>query len=67
MVEKAVDVKAKAGLPPSFGTRKIDSRCPKGYKPSVKKDKEYNANREYRNGDKDKVKPHNLASANSQP
>ena len=32
-------VKAKAGLQPPSRIRKIDSICPKKYKPSIKKDK----------------------------
>ncbi len=67
MVEKAVDVKAKASLQPPSGTRKIDFRCPKGYKPSVKKDKD-DANRKHRdeapNKDKDKAKSYNSSSTN---
>lgn len=39
----------------------------KGYKPSVKKDKKHNANREYWNKEKDKTKSHTLFSTNSQP
>ncbi len=68
VVEKAVNAEAKASLQPPSGTREIDSRCPKGFRPSVKKDKD-EANREHRDRDKDKdkAKPHNPSSANSQP
>ncbi len=40
MVEKAVDVEAKANLQPFFGTREIDFRRLKGYRLLVKKDKD---------------------------
>ena len=40
VVEKAIDIEAKAGLQPPFGIRKIDSRYPKRYWPSVKKNKD---------------------------
>ncbi len=63
--EKAVDAKAKTSLQSPSGTREIDSRCPKGYMPSVKKDKE-NTNWEHWNRVKDKTKSHNLFFANSQ-
>ena len=39
MVEKAIDIKVKASLQSPFGIRKINSKYPKGYKPSVKKEK----------------------------
>lgn len=39
MVEKVADVEAKANLQPLFYVREIDSKCPKGYCLSVKKDK----------------------------
>ncbi len=42
VVEKAVDAKAKASLQPPSETREIDSRCPKRYRPSVKKNKDDN-------------------------
>ncbi len=38
----------------------IDSRCPKDYRPSVKKDKD-KANWEYWDGDKNKTKSYNLS------
>ncbi len=40
VVEKAGDVEAKANLQPPFYVRDIDVRCPKGHRPSAKKDKE---------------------------
>ena len=58
VVEKAGDAEAKTNLQPPFYIREIDSKCPKGYPPSVKKDKE-DTNQEHRNKaskDKDKVK-----------
>ena len=70
MLEKAVDAEAKASLQPPSGTRKIDSRCPKRYKPSVKKDKD-DAYREQRNKafnrDKEKAKSYNPLSPANQP
>ncbi len=70
MVEKALDVEVKANLQPPSGTREINSRCPRDYRLSIKKDKD-NVNQEHRdeipNQDKDKVKSHNSSSANSQP
>ena len=69
MVKKTRDVEAKANLQPPFYVREIDSKCPKGYRPSVKKDKE-DANREYRNKaskDKDKAKSPTPFSANQLP
>ncbi len=58
VVEKAIDVEVKPSLQPPFRTRKIDSKCPRGYRLSVKKDKN-NTNRKYRNRDKDKAKSYN--------
>ncbi len=67
VVEKAVNVEAKANLQQPSRTRKIDSRCPKRYSALVKKDK-YNTCREDRNPvskrDKDKAKSHNSSSVN---
>lgn len=40
MVEKTINAETKASLQPPFGTREIDSRCPKGYKPLAKKNKD---------------------------
>lgn len=37
MVKKAINVKAKASFKPLFGTRNIDFRCPKKYRPLVNK------------------------------
>ncbi len=39
-MEKVVNVEAKANLQPLFKMKKIDSRCSKGYRPLVKKDKD---------------------------
>ncbi len=70
MIEKAVDVKTKASLQPSFGTREIDSKCPKSYRPLVKKDKD-DTNWKYQdeicNKDKNKAKLHISSFANSLP
>lgn len=70
MVKKAVDVKAKASLQPSFGTREIDSKCPKGYRPLVKKDKDvtnWKYQDEVSNKDKNKAKLYISSFANSLP
>ncbi len=67
MVEKTGDVEAKANLESLFYVREIDSRCPKDYRSSAKKDKEdtYGEPRkEAFNKDKDKAKSHNSSSAN---
>ena len=47
-MEKARDAEAKANLQAPFYIKEIDSKCPKGYCLSVKKDKE-DANWEYCN------------------
>ncbi len=69
IIEKAVNVEAKDSRQSPFGTREIDSRCPRGYRPLVKKNKG-DANREHQdkalNKDKDKAKTHNSSFANSQ-
>ncbi len=64
MVEKTVDVEAKAIFQPSFEIKEIDSRFPIGYRPLVKKDKN-DTNREHRNeAPKDKAKSHNSSFVN---
>ena len=67
MVEKTRDIEAKANLQLPFYIRKIDSKCLKGYCPSVKKDKK-DANWEYRNEasskNKEKAKFYNPSFAN---
>ncbi len=67
MVEKAVNIEAKVSLQLPSKTRKIHSRCPRGYRLLVKKDKD-DANRKHQDGDKDKnkAKSHNLSFANCQ-
>ncbi len=70
MVEKTVNAEAKASLQPPSGTRKIDSRCSKGYRPLVKKDKDntyWEQRDETSNKDKEKAKCHNLLSSANQP
>ncbi len=56
VVEKTSDVKAKANLQPPFYVREIDSKCPKGHRPSVKKDKEDTYWEPYNKTSKDKNK-----------
>ncbi len=70
MGQKVVDIEAKASLQPPSGTREIDSRCPKRYKPLVKKDKDDAYRKqcdEAFNRDKEKAKSHNLLSSTNQP
>ncbi len=70
MVEWVINAEAKVSLQPPSGTREIDSRYPKSYRLSVKKDKD-DANWEHwdeaPNKDKDKARSHNSSSANCQP
>lgn len=67
MVEKTVDVEAMVSLHLLSGTREMDFRFPRGYRTSVKKDKD-DSNWEYRNGDKDKGKAKSYNRfANNQP
>ena len=69
MVEKAVNAKTKAGLQPSPETKKIDSRCPKKYRLSIKKDKDnayWEQYNEATNRDKEKAKSHNPFSSTNQ-
>ena len=66
VVEKVGDAKAKANLQPPFYVREIDSKCPKDYRPLVKKNKE-DAHWEQHNKvskDKNKAKSHSPSSAN---
>ena len=67
MVEKVRNIEAKTNLQPPFYVKKIDSKSPKGYCLSVKKDKK-DANWEHRNEafskDKEKAKSHNFSFAN---
>ncbi len=64
MVKKVVNIEVKANLQLLSGTREIDSRCPRSYRPSVKKDKD-DVNWEYRDETpKNKAKSHNSSSAN---
>ena len=44
MVKKAINTEAKTSLQPFSKTKKINSRCSKDYRPSIKKDKEYKTN-----------------------
>ena len=70
MVKKTIDAKAKTSLQSPFETRKIDSKCLKGYKPLVKKDKDntyWKQRNKAFNRDKKKAKSHNLSSSANQP
>ena len=70
MVEKAINIEAKAGLQPPFKIKEIDSRYPKGYKPLVKKDKNnayWEQRNEATNRDKKKAKSHNPSFSANQP
>ncbi len=64
-MEKAGNEEAKANLQPPFYVRDINTRCPKGYRPLAKKDKE-DAYQEPRDeaSNKDKAKSNSSASAN---
>ena len=68
MIEKAINVEVKAGLQPPFGTKEINFKCPKRYRPLVKKDKNNAYWKQYDeafNRNKKKTKFHNpLFSAN---
>ena len=66
MVKKTIDIKVKASLQLLSRIRKIDFKCPKGYRPSAKKEKN-KASWEYqdRDKDKDKAKLHNPLFANT--
>ncbi len=69
VVEKASDVEAKANLQPPFYVRDIDIRCPKGHRPSAKKNKE-NTYREPQNKafkDKNKAKSYSFSISTNQP
>ncbi len=68
-MEKAGDVKVKANLQSPFYVRNIDARCPKGHRPSAKKDKEdtYQEPQNEASKDKDKVKPHSSSISANQP
>ncbi len=63
-MEKAGDVEAKANLQPPFYIRDINTRCPKGYRPSAKKNKEdtYWESQNEASKDKDKVKSNNSST-----
>lgn len=65
VVEKASNVEVKASLQLSSKTREINSRCPKGYRPLAKKEKN-KANQEHGDKDRDKAKFNNPSFANSQ-
>ncbi len=67
-MEKAGDVEAKANLQPSFYIRDIDVRCPKGHRPSAKKDKEdtYREPQNETSKNKDKAKSHNCSTSANQ-
>ena len=43
-IEKAVDAEAKALLQPPSGTREIDAKCLRGYRPAKKEDKDSGKN-----------------------
>ena len=63
MVEKIINVEVKVSLKSSSEIRKIDSRCPKGYKLSAKKEKD-KTSQKHQDRDKDKTKSHNLFFTN---
>ena len=57
MVKKTVNIEAKASLQLPFRIKEIDSRYPKSYRPSIKKDKKYKANWKHQNRTKIKLSP----------
>ncbi len=64
VVKKAINMEAKSNLQLVSGTKEIDSRCLRHYRPLVKKDKD-DANYKYRDkAPKDKAKSYNFFSAN---
>lgn len=60
VIEKAVNAEAKADLESPLETKEINSRFPKYYWPSIKKDKKHKATRD------DKTKFHNFPANTSQ-
>ncbi len=68
-MEKAGDAEAKANLQPPFYVRDIDARCPKGHRPSAKKDKEdtYREPQNEASKNKDKAKSYNSSTSANQP
>ncbi len=67
-MEKAGDAEAKTNLQPSFYVRDIDAWCPKGHRPSSKKDKEdtYREPQSEASKDKDKATSHNSSTSANQ-
>ncbi len=63
-MEKAGDVEAKANVQCPFYVRDIDARCPKGHRPSAKKDKEDTYREPCNEVSKDKAKSQTSSSAN---
>ncbi len=64
-MEKTGDVEAKANLQSPFYVRDINTRCPKGYCPSAKKDKKDTYREPHNKGsNKDKDKSNFSASIN---
>lgn len=62
VVKKAVNAKVKTSLQIPSKTTKIDSRYPKGYRPSAKKNNEESIQKHW---DRDKAKFHNPSLTNS--
>ncbi len=63
MVEKTVDIEAKVSLQPVSRIRKIDSKCPKGYR-HIKNNK---SSWDYRDGDMAKFSYNSPLANASQP
>ncbi len=68
-MEKASDVEVKVNLQPPFYVRDINAKCPKGHRPSAKKDKEdtYREPQSEASKDKDKAKSHSSSISANQP
>ena len=70
MIEKVINAEVKAGIQPSFRTKKINFRYSKRYRPLIKKNKDnaYQKQRnEATNRDKKKAKSHNPYFSANQP
>ncbi len=63
-MEKADNVEAKTNLQPPFYIKDIDARCPKGHRPSAKKNKEDTYQESRNEASKDKTKSQTSSSAN---
>ena len=63
VVDKTVDAEAKASLQAPSGTREMDSRCPRGQRPTKKEDKD---SRDYEKNKSSQNPPTNTSSSGTQ-